>query len=542
MCLLTASAPGIAAAQAGTPSSTSTEAARATIVRIDGQDVFLDVGAGVVRGEQALTVYRSIVVRHPVSGVSLRDRFAIGSLVVRQAGTALSLARAASEPERAFQVGDIAEAPQAVAQVTTPAATATTTTAAATPAGVSTSETTAATTAATAAPDRETDELLRYWQATLGKAPKQRAAYYRGFLARWPASRYRDALNAEIIYLLQTRPASRTAPAPEAPKPDVVLAKLELARSGEPIDLAASYDVAHAPHRLVAFVRQRGQAEYDAVPMTLDGRGHATARVDAKKVRPPELQYFVESVAADGTATPVAGRAAEPHEVQVLLEGDEPEDDGPRTHVRFSSELVSFEGASGDDYFLINEGDFFHRLELGVLHGVRMGYGHFLGEGGKLDAEGKHVVEPDAAGFSYGFFETELSLSRLVGAAGRITLGLGRPEDVAERDGITGGFQARLRIGTAEGTRLVLAGEVLPELGQRAFIGLVWQLIERVPMSTEVHVTDQPVNSDELAVRIVQELGYRFGDRFALALRPSYQLRTIKHAGPGIGLAATFDW
>jgi hypothetical protein len=171
-----------------------------------------------------------------------------------------------------------------------------------------------------------------------------------------------------------------------------------------------------------------------------------------------------------------------------------------------------------------------------------MGYGHFLGKGGKLDREGKEIPDPESAGFSYGFFESELALARLFGLAGRVTVGLGRPEDIAEREGLTGGFQLRARIGTATGTRLALAGEVVPEIGQRAFLGLQWAASERVPMSTEVHVTDQPVNSDELAVRLVQEIGYRFGDRFTLALRPSYQLRTIKHAGPGIGLAATFDW
>ena len=89
---------------------------------------------------------------------------------------------------------------------------------------------------------------------------------------------------------------------------------------------------------------------------------------------------------------------------------------------------------------------------------------------------------------------------------------------------------------------MILAGELMPEIGQRAYIGLAWQAWKRVPMSTEIVVTDQPVNTDELAVRLIQEIGYRFSDRVSIALRPSYQLRTIRHAGPGIGLAATFDW
>jgi hypothetical protein len=152
-------------------------------------------------------------------------------------------------------------------------------------------------------------------------------------------------------------------------------------------------------------------------------------------------------------------------------------------------------------------------------------------------------LEPQPAGFSYGFFETELELHRLFGLAARGTIGLGRPDDPAsQRNGLTGGFQLRARIGEADGTHLKLAGEVMPEIGQRAYLGLAWEAIRDVPMASEIVVTDQPVNSDELAVRLIHEIGYRFTDRIAIALRPSYQLRTIRHAGPGIGMAATFDW
>jgi hypothetical protein len=57
-----------------------------------------------------------------------------------------------------------------------------------------------------------------------------------------------------------------------------------------------------------------------------------------------------------------------------------------------------------------------------------------------------------------------------------------------------------------------------------------------------VHVTDQPVNEGELAVRGILEVGRQFTDAFALSLRASYQGRSIDHAGLGAGLALTFDW
>jgi hypothetical protein len=542
------------------PTADASEVTRATIVSIDGQDVFIDLGAADLRAEQTLTVYRSIVVRHPLTRAALRDRFAIGRLVVRQAGERLSLAQASGAPARPFAVGDIAEGPRAPRPVVAvaPAAPAAAKAGAPAPqpardvadAGTAAAATTAA---APAVPtvDAETEELVRYWRATLGRSPEDRAGLYRAFLLRWPSTRHAAAVREEIAFL--TRPRARpTEPAiPGAPdasgasKDEATVAwvsPLRHARAGEAVALAGVYDVRQPPHRVVVFVRQRGEPDYRAFAMRMDGRGHARVRIPAKYARTRGFDYFVEAVRLDGTPVPIAGTAKEPLQVEVFTRGDLPEPREPGTRVRFSTEFVSFDGSSDDDYFLINEGDFFHRLDLGILHGFRMGYGHFLGKGGKLDEEGRRIPDPDSAGFSYGFFEGEFSLARLFGLAGRITVGLGRPEDIAEREGLAGGFQLRARIGTATGTRLVLAGEVVPEIGQRAFLGLQWSLGERVPMSTEVHVTDQPVNSDELAVRLVHEIGYRFGDRFTLALRPSYQLRTIRHAGPGIGLAATFDW
>lgn len=108
--------------------------------------------------------------------------------------------------------------------------------------------------------------------------------------------------------------------------------------------------------------------------------------------------------------------------------------------------------------------------------------------------------------------------------------------------GVTGGFELRLRIGAEESTHLLLAGEIMPEIGQRAYIGLAWFALPTVPMKASVHVTDQPVNSDELAVRLVYEVGYRINEQFTLSASASYQGRTIHHTGPGAGIAATFDW
>jgi hypothetical protein len=257
----------------------------------------------------------------------------------------------------------------------------------------------------------------------------------------------------------------------------------------------------------------------------------------------PGFAYFVEGVDEAGNVMPLLGSAALPEIAVVRRKTHPAPPTPPTTSVRFISEIVSFDGVSGRDYFLLTEGDFLYRVRYGRLYGVRVGYGNYRGQGGTVEQLDRLQLAPRPAGFTYGFLETEFEFHRLFGLAARGTVGLGRPDDAAaQRNGLTGGFQLRARIGAADGTHLVLAGELMPEIGQRAYLGLHFAPIARLPMATEVVVTDQPVNSDELAVRLIYEIGYRLSDRIAVALRPSYELRTIAHAGPGIGMAASFDW
>jgi hypothetical protein len=69
-------------------------------------------------------------------------------------------------------------------------------------------------------------------------------------------------------------------------------------------------------------------------------------------------------------------------------------------------------------------------------------------------------------------------------------------------------------------------------------------------------VTDQPVGtssshevvpgfatgSSDVGVRAIVQAGYRFTEGFVVALRASYQGRTINHAGPGAGAAMEYRW
>jgi hypothetical protein len=532
---------------------------RATVVQIDGDEVVIDVGGARLDGVRALTVYRGLEVRHPLTHALLRDRFAIGVLRVVQPGDSLSIAKLTNTPSHPLRVGDAVESetppPPAAVSVLAPVSDAR----AEQPAGAQPATTNSVPTAhgtdrdsqsatntanAATVPERE---LLAYWNASLSRPPDRRIRVYLAYLERRPDSPYRSSVESEIAYLrtLEARlqATASTQPPAAAPYARIEMEPASSARAGSDVELAALVRGDGRLRAVILHVRPLDAAGYRSVPMSLDTHGHARARVPAELVRTPGFAYFVETVDDHGAGMAAFGSASAPKLALVRGPVAAPAAQGLAVRVRYSSEIASFDGASGRDYFLVNEGDFLYRLRRGALYGVRVGYGDLRGEGGTVQRLDVDKLAPQPAGFSYGFFEVELALHRLFGAAMRGTVGLGRPDDPSsQRNGITGGFQLRARIGEADGTHLVLAGELMPEIGQRAYIGLAWEAIERVPMSTEIVVTDQPVNSNELAVRLIYEIGYRFTERVSIALRPSYQLRTIRHAGPGIGMAATFDW
>lgn len=540
-----------------------TQTLRATIVQIDGDDVVIDAGQSAIGDAHALTVFRALEVRHPVTRKTLRDRFAIGALSVAQAGRTMSVTRVSGTPAHPFRIGDIVEVEvhggSPSAQVIAPSSQAHATQAGATQASTTqpnTAQTTAA--QATATPTEE-QEVVRYWQATLSQTPELRIRYYQHFIQTFPTSRYRPIIETEIAYLGQivatasatttnataTQATTTTQPSapPRPPRAQITLLSPRAADEGQAVEIAAHLRTSESVRSLILHARALEVPGFQSFVMQIDERGHARVTVPATIVRAPGFAYFIQAVDPEGEVVGAYGDASSPSIVTVKGEAPEVVSAEPTTRVRFTSELVSFDGTSGRDYYFVNEGDFLYRVRFHHLYGVRLGYGNYRGQGGTVDELDVQGLDPKPAGFTYGFVETELALHELFGLAFRATVGLGRPDNPEQqRNAITGGFQMRARIGMAEGTHLVLAGEFMPEIGQRGYIGLHWEAIERLPMQAEVVVTDQPVNSDELAVRLIYEVGYRFTDRIAIALRPSYQLRNIHHAGPGVGLAATFDW
>jgi hypothetical protein len=502
-------------------------AVSATVVALDAEQLVLDVGKERVKAGDTLRLFRTIEVKHPLTGKALRDRFPNGSLRIVQAGDALSIAVPAEPPTRPPAVGDTAERDKPVTSVRT--------------LSPQCSE--------CARVVQVQREILELWYSTLGKPIDERIRLLRAFLEAKPASPYRSWLESEIAFYGSGAAASTGTPiareAASAAFSRVVHAS-SLARAQQGTPLVAGIYV--PPETRLRSVRLWLRAdlrtgEYTPLTVPLDARGQGRIEVPAGMVVAPGFAYFIEATLEDNASLPVLGNPTVPKWCEVSVKPGAPSR-SDMSRVRATTEYVSFHRLSGRDYYYLFEADFLLRLPTRFLDGVRTGYGHYRGRGGSVKELDELELSPSPAAFTYGYLELSLALHELFAILPRLEVGLGRPqnEDNNTKSQVLAGGQLRMRIGRERGTHLVLAGETVPEIGQRAFVGLTLGLVEKFPIAFEVHVTDQPVNTDELGVRAVFELGYRPTPVFSLSARGSYQGRNINHTGPGLGLAATFDW
>ncbi len=516
---------------------------------LGGGDLVVDLLAA--SEGQLLEVLRPIEVRHPVTGERIADRFRIGGARIVRTGARLSVARLLQPAQEPVRAGDVVRSVDPAAPAAPPIVSAA---APVVPPGpVEIRRASGVAERAASIPDflaleplhdPDTEDLLIAWHATLTKPVHERIATYEQFLDAHPASRYAEAIRMELASLhAETEPPPPSAEAVHAIRLQRAVrgANLGHVRRGHPAEVSAVVTRGAPIRSLQLHARPVGANEWTTVPMPLDSRLHARAPVPASSVGGDGLEYYVEVIDDAGTSVPVAGHPQAPRRAETLA--PHRVDRSDRSRVRLSSEYVSYDRLAGDDWHSLTEADFLYRMRVPVLHGIRIGYGVLRGEGGTVEDLDVRGLPPRPVGFTYGYTELDLEPVDSFAILPRVELGLVRPEDARdERHGLRPGFQGRIRLGRGDGTNFVLAGETVPDLGQRAFVALAWRRFETFPMTGEVHVTDQPVDAEELAVRLVYELGVRPSDVFAVAARVSYQGRTIDHSGFGGGLAATFDW
>jgi hypothetical protein len=526
----------------------SAAAADGTIVRLDGEVAYVDVGLsrGLAPGA-TLEVLRTVTAKHPVSGEELVDHFPLGTMKLAGVGGVLSYGPVEKRIARVVKVGDVVRiAADAPAAAPPPAAAAH-----APGAHVPAPPAAAALTAEAAA----ALEVTKVWESTFGRPPSARVTILGEYLARHPDSPYADGLSREIAAFtsMELRMEAADVAREEALHPTVagevgadeakapavpgLRAKGKLPARvfvGDPLEVAIVVTPAERARSAAAYVRGPADASFERIDLAPDGDGYFRAMVPAARVALPSVQLFVEVVDVDGRTVSVIGSPTAPAEVIVEgLPAGAPSPGPGHSAVRGTFEFVSFNTRALNDWYMVAESDFMYRIGT-VLWSVRSGFGVLYGMGGRvrdLDIAG---LAPHPVGFNYGYFEAELRFGKLVGLSGRLLGG-----QTVRGDGI--GAEMRLRIGSETGTSLVVGGSVLSSIGALALLQLQWDAIKGWPMSGTVIVTNQPAGAD-IGVRLVYEISYRALWWLQPTLRVGYELRNISHGGFSGGLGLVLGW
>jgi hypothetical protein len=499
--------------------STPVLAARpAAVLRIEGADAFVDLGrAEASRPGERLRVYRVIEARHPATGKVLRDRFLLGEAEVLEAGETLSRIAVPDEVLAQLEVGDEVEPVQASAPREAPA----------------TSLPSQAPSAATAAgpTDAERTALRAAWNAAVKLAPAERARVWEDFLATWPQTDLVGPLRAEIALLKEAAGSKRPTAEPVAP----VLYVRAPTRvfTFESITVSLTSLSGPTPKAAMVHWREKGAPTFRTVHLEPEPYGHLRAQLPVSPAPLPGVEYYVEAVLPSGATLAAAGRATAPQHIEVVKPPkDERLDLHDRSRVRLSNEYVDFNRFKGNDVYNLFEADFLYRVHT-VVHAVRVGFGSYRGVGtpkSLLDSG-----EPGSpVGYTYGFGELELRLHPALALLLKGSAGV-------TQQGLSGGVDVGVRLGSETGTSLLIRGARVANIGQRASLELAWDSVRDWPMSAEVVVTNEPIGED-LGVRLIYTAGRRVTSWLDLSGRVSYQLRDINHSGLGLGLGTTFHW
>jgi hypothetical protein len=291
---------------------------------------------------------------------------------------------------------------------------------------------------------------------------------------------------------------------------------------------------------------------YQSHPMRGAGPRYYRATIDPEQMRAPEVEYFIEAVNADGTAGLAVGTADAPQKLEVHEAPRPVPPSRPGATVAIFTDYADYNRLRGNDYAWQTEGFFGLRYGDKGVRAVRSGFGVYRGVGGsvfELDSLGR---TPRRVGLTYGYLEGEFAPSRVVGLIARLAFGLAE-------DGVNSGGQFFVRLGNDQLTNLLLGGEVLGGIGTRGIAELQWNTLPRVPIVLRTEITNQPagtrptgppasdgltvaVDQGDIGARAMVQVGYRVVPELTLALRASYEGRTIQHAGPGAGAGVTYAW
>jgi hypothetical protein len=519
--------------------SRADEVIEGNVVGLDSDDIVVDLAAD--RGAQtgdSIEIWRPLKLKHPVTGRTITDRFKIGELRLTQVRDKLSLARPDGKLSRAPQTGDVVMLRKAyVAPSIKPTPV---------PAPAPTAEKQL---------DPDASEVSAMFDSLRGAPVARRILVYEGYVRKNPQGRFGVVLWEEAQHLrrlLSAESSTKPSYTPELLKfegPDEALA-------GSPLTLAV--EVAGPATGAVLHARRAGEVAFVPTPMRSIGAGYYSVTIAPERMRPPVVEYFIEATTADGKSTPLVATAESPERMEVnpipkptptlSIEGT----------ASVLTDFADYNRLRGNDWTWQTEGFVGMRFGDEGLRALRTGFGVYRGVGGSLEELDQEGKSGRRVGLTYGYVETEYAFTNATSLVLRGIVGL-------RDEGVAGGAQALVRIGSDKGTNLMLGGEVLGGIGLRGITQLELNTFENVPILLRTEVTNQPAGSSadidevrpaeqgatpqetslgktDIGARAIVQVGYRLFPGFVVAARGSYQGRTINHAGPGFGGAVTYTW
>ena len=529
---LSAQAAGGMTAYARSPKS-GPKAIEGVVLQVSGGEVITNMGlAGGLPADADLQIYRRLVVKHPVTGKEIEDRFPIGEVRAREVGELLSIIDDFKALKRPPKVGDYvvyeprhhqpsaAIAPKTVAQA--PAA-------------------------PTVSPDRAALEAVL--AQNLGRPLPDRIRTWEAYLQAFPQSPHTEPVGQELAQLRRMLERERERSVAAGPKKPTEPSKLTAlfrpphsVMRGQPVNMVVAVVETKLVEKVRLFVRETGKARYDAVPMARDGDYYFRAAMPQDLMtNSGSAEYYIEAVRTNAALEAIVGRAGKPALVSI---NDPPVEVEPivgrsRASVRFEEVNFNTGGDATDRYFQI-ETQFDYALSGTRLRRFSVGVGMISGEGGPTEEIDADPSATEDISLGYGFAEGELELHTWLGVALRLSAGTHHAtDDSASTQAV--GIEGRARIGRSEGTRLVLGASALEDLGSRGFAHIHVMVFPRFPIRAGVAVTNLPVKGD-YGVRLSTQVGWRPVDWVSVNLIGGWNARTINHHGLAVGSGLAFNW
>jgi len=559
----------VSTAHAQAPQSSTIEG---HVVDIQNEEIIIDLaGRSGAKVDDLVEVWRSLQVRHPVTKQLVRDRFVIGRLRLRRVGENLAKAIVEGDFDTPPRPGDtvvlrksktsvrvVAGKPQA------PGSDGTAEEQAAEASDTATADPSTPNPYAAPEPaDGEARQVAQLFESLRGQSVVDRIRAYERWIAEHPQSSHARVLWEEAAVLRKLVDHELKERKRQARRKDRRLSE-DYPRFVPPAEALANQPFTFGirlDQRTTAAVlhlRAAGEDGYLPFSMKPTGGGYFRVTIAAKHLQPPKLQYFVERVTKTGKTKAVIGSSQLPMGLAVRAVTDPEPAQPPLATIAMWTDYADYNRLRGNDASWQTEGYFGMRFGDIGIRALRSGFGVYRGVGGSLEELDELDLSSRKVGLTYGYLEGEFGITDFVGVLARPIIGL-------KDGGITGGGQAMVRLGSDLRTNLLLGGEFLGGVGMRGVAQLELDVIDDWPLMVRSEVTNQPAGSssstdtvrpthddfrpedtsvgvNDIGVRGIAQVGYRIADSFVVAVRGSYQGRTINHSGPGFGGALSYTW